>query len=88
MIACARCNRPAPVDPDDLTCPGGDPSLLPVVVPPSTKWMPDPDGDGLICRGCATEEEQDEDDRRMGATARVIAAMAEEENGPADYGGP
>lgn len=54
MIACARCGKPAPVDLHELTGDGGgDPALLPVVVPPDG-WIGDPDGDGVICGDCAT----------------------------------
>jgi hypothetical protein len=35
---------------------GGDPSLLPVLVP-AGGWIGDPDGDGVICGDCATPEE-------------------------------
>lgn len=50
-----------PVDEDDLVGDGGgDPSLLPVVVP-SAGWMVDPDDpDRFINRGCATQDELDE----------------------------
>jgi hypothetical protein len=57
MISCPRCNRPAPVDLDELTGDGGgDPALLPVVVPPDG-WIGDPDSDGLVCGDCATPDE-------------------------------
>ncbi len=52
-ITCSRCERPAPVDLEPADG-GGDPSLLPVLIPPDG-WIGDPDGDGLIC--CATPEE-------------------------------
>lgn len=59
MIAawCSRCGRPAPVDPDELTGDGGgDPALLPVVVPPDgyiRGWIGDPDSEGVVCGDCA-----------------------------------
>lgn len=34
MITCARCNVVAPIDADELTDPGGDSDLLPLIVPP------------------------------------------------------
>jgi hypothetical protein len=34
MIVCARCDKPAPIDLDELI---GDPSLLPVVIPPGRR---------------------------------------------------
>jgi hypothetical protein len=61
MISCARCNRPAPVNLDELTGDGGgDASLLPVVVPPDG-WIADPDdadGHSLVCDICATFVEE------------------------------
>ncbi len=84
---CARCRRPAPIDPDELTGDGGgDPSLLPVLVPPPG-WLPDPDDeDRIICRRCATEAEVDEDAERLDEAERVIldeavAQVIEEEGG-------
>jgi hypothetical protein len=58
MIACARCGRPMPdVREDELRGDvGGDPSLLPVVIP-ADGWIAVPDGDGVICGECSMAEE-------------------------------
>lgn len=63
MIACSNCRCPAPIDLDELTGDGGgDPSLLPVFVPPDG-WLLLPDGDpdnperDLLCGDCASDEE-------------------------------
>ncbi len=85
---CARCRRPAPIAPDELAGDdGGDPSVLPVLVPPPG-WLPDPhDEDRIICRPCATDEaELDEYDQALDDTERVIfdeqvAQVIEEEGG-------
>ncbi len=56
---CSRCRCPAPIDESELTGDsGGDPSLLPVIVPPDG-WIGDPDDadGGIICGGCANPEE-------------------------------
>lgn len=54
---CARCRRPAAIDPEELIGDGGgDPSLLTVLSPPDG-WIGDPDDDGLVCGDCATPEE-------------------------------
>lgn len=54
---CERCRCPAPIDASDLTGDGGgDPSLLPVLIPPPG-WIGDPDSDGLVCGACATVDE-------------------------------
>lgn len=56
-VHCPRCGLPCPVrlDPGDG---GGDPSLLPILIPPDG-WLGDP-GDangGVICGDCATTHE-------------------------------
>ena len=81
MITCARCNRVAPVDPDDLMGGGGDPSLLVVLVPPPG-WLGDPDGDGILCRGCATAAELAEWDAVLAEGERIIAEIVEADGGP------
>jgi len=66
-ITCARpaCGRPAPVDLDELRADGGgDPALLTVLVPPPG-WLPDPDGEGIVCGACATADEHDEHADRL-----------------------
>lgn len=61
-IECARheneaCQEKTLIAADELTSDGGgDPLLLPVLIAPDG-WMDDPDGDGLICRRCATKDE-------------------------------
>lgn len=68
---CARqaspgCLRSFDVDEGELTGDsGGDPALLPVVVPPAG-WLPDPDAtsdDAFICKPCATPGERAADPR-------------------------
>jgi len=54
---CNRCDTPCPVvmEPTDG---GGDPSLLPVLIPPPG-WLGDPDDlhGGVVCCACATNAE-------------------------------
>ena len=64
VVTCARCGRPAPIDPEDLRGPTFDPDdgtpndpSLPVVVVPPAGWIGDPDDDGLVCGDCATPDE-------------------------------
>jgi len=90
VVWCSRCNRPAPINEAALAGDGGgDPSLLPVLIPPGG-WLPDPDDeDRIICRPCATEAELDEDDERLDEADEVIldevvAHVIEEEGGAPD----
>lgn len=57
VIRCARCGCPSPVDVLEFEGDGGgDPSLLPVLIPPDG-WLGDPDGDGLLCADCGEPDE-------------------------------
>lgn len=57
MIACARCGATCPLDYDELRCPGGDPALLPVLIPPEGWLAPGDDPDLLVCADCASPKE-------------------------------
>jgi len=64
VVTCARCDRPAPIDPEKLRGPTFDPGdetpndpSLPVVIVPPDGWIGDPDSDGIVCGDCATSEE-------------------------------
>jgi hypothetical protein len=53
LIRCPSCEQPAPISERELVGDaGGDPSLLPILIPPDG-WIGDPDGDGLLCGDCA-----------------------------------
>jgi hypothetical protein len=56
-VSCARCGRPAPIDPDYSVTGGGqgDPDLPSIDVPDG--WIGDPESDGVLCGNCGKPEE-------------------------------
>jgi len=58
---------------------GGDPALLPVLVPPDL-FIGDPDGDGVICEACATPDELEADRETLSEAERVLAEQLERED--------